>query len=127
MSKFTLQYLPLFFEDMENIVFYIRDELENPKAANDLIDQVEQAILDRQKAADSFEVYHSVKERKYPYYRICFSYFYFGSFPSRKTSIISFVNDKWSGWPVMSSRFTQRASFNSSSSRLMVVSPSTSQ
>ncbi len=70
MSKFILQYLPLFFEDLENIVLYIRDELKNPKAANHLIDEVEHAILERQKSADSFEVYHSVKERKYPYYRI---------------------------------------------------------
>ena len=39
-------------------------------AANKLIDDVENAIIKRSSCAESFEPYHSVKERKYPYYRI---------------------------------------------------------
>ena len=35
-----------------------------------MIDDVEIAILDRLKNPLSFEPYHSVKERDYPYYRI---------------------------------------------------------
>ena len=46
------------------------DVLLNPDAANELIDAVEKAILDRLPNTESFEAYHSRKERKYPYYRI---------------------------------------------------------
>ena len=51
-------------------VLYIRDELLNPSAADDLINAVEEAILKRLPNCESFEPYHSSKERKYPYYRI---------------------------------------------------------
>lgn len=69
-SIYTLSYLPLFYDDMEEKVAYLSDVLLNPAAANDLIDAVEKAILDRLPNAESFEKYHSKKERKYPYYRI---------------------------------------------------------
>ena len=42
-TKYKLRYLPLFYEDLEQKVIYI---------------------------AESFEVYHSIRERKYSYYRI---------------------------------------------------------
>lgn len=67
---YKLRYLPLFYEDLEQKVTYIADELQNAKAANDLIDAVEKAILERQPVAEAFEPYHSLKERRYPYYRI---------------------------------------------------------
>jgi len=35
-----------------------------------LLDKVEEAILNRLPAAESFEPYHSIKERKCKYYRI---------------------------------------------------------
>ena len=44
--------------------------LQNPQAATELLRAVEQAILSRQPFAESFEQYHSLRERKYPYYRI---------------------------------------------------------
>ena len=40
------------------------------KAANDLLNSVESAILERLPNAESFEPYRSLKERRYPYYRI---------------------------------------------------------
>ena len=49
---------------------YIAEKLQNPKAANDLIDAVEKAIQERQPVAEAFEPYESMKERRYPYYRI---------------------------------------------------------
>ena len=49
---------------------YIAEKLKNPKAASDLLDKVEKAILDRLPVAESFEPYHSIRERKYAYYRI---------------------------------------------------------
>ena len=68
--KYKLRYLPLFYEDMEDAVSYIAEELRNVMAANDLIDAVENAILERRQFAEAFEPYHSIKERKYIYYRI---------------------------------------------------------
>ena len=69
-TKYKLRYLPLFYEDLEQKVIYIAEDLHNQKAANDLLDAVEDAILERLPVAESFEVYHSIRERKYPYYRI---------------------------------------------------------
>ena len=67
---YKLRYLPLFYEDLEKKVLYIAIKLKNEKAANDLVDEVEKAILIRQPVAEAFEPYISLKERKYPYYRI---------------------------------------------------------
>ncbi len=65
-----LRYLPLFYEDLDEKITYIAEKLKNPKAASDLLDKVEKAILDRLPVAESFEPYHSIRERKYAYYRI---------------------------------------------------------
>ena len=69
-NKYTLRYLPLFYEDLEEKIVYIAEKLHNVKAASDLMDEVEQAILKRQPVAESFEPYHSFRERRYPQYRI---------------------------------------------------------
>ncbi len=69
-TKYQLRYLPLFYEDLEQKVVYIAVNLGNEKAANDLLDAVEKAILERQPVAEAFEPYHSLRERQYPYYRI---------------------------------------------------------
>lgn len=69
-TKYILRYLPLFYEDLEEKIVYIAEKLHNVKAANDLLDEVERALLERQTVAESFEPYHSFRERRYPYYRI---------------------------------------------------------
>ena len=69
-NEYELRYLPLFYEDMYEKITYIREKLLNPEAADALIDAVEEAILERLPNCESFEPYHSVKEREYPYYRI---------------------------------------------------------
>ena len=69
-KKYRLRYLPLFYEDLDEKVTYILEKLKNPKAANDLLDKVEAAIMERIPVAESFESYHSVRERRYVYYRI---------------------------------------------------------
>ena len=69
-TKYKLRYLPMFYEDFEQKIVYIAEKLQNEKAAKDLIDAVEMAILERLPAAESFEPYYSLKERHYPYYRI---------------------------------------------------------
>lgn len=69
-KKYRLSYLPLFYDDLDEKVTYIAEKLKNPKAANDLLDKVESAIMERLSVAESFEPYHSVRERRYSYYRI---------------------------------------------------------
>lgn len=69
-QKYNLRYLPLFYDEFEEKIAYIADKLLNPKAANDLINAVERAIIERLPVAESFEPYHSKKDRKNPYYRI---------------------------------------------------------
>ena len=69
-AQYELRYLPLFYEDLEQKVIYISETLHNEKAANDLLDAVEKAIMERLPIAESFEPFRSVKERQYKYYRI---------------------------------------------------------
>ena len=69
-KKYRLSYLPLFYEDLDEKITYIVEKLKNPKAANDLLDKVETAIIERLTVAESFEPYHSIRERGYTYYRI---------------------------------------------------------
>lgn len=69
-KKYRLRYLPLFYEDLDEKITYIAEKLKNPKAASDLLDKVEKAILERLPVAESFEPYHSTRERKYTCYRI---------------------------------------------------------
>ena len=70
MAEYQLRYLPQFQKDLKDTALYISAKLLNPKAADDLINAVEKAILERQPEAESFEPFHSRKERKYSYYRI---------------------------------------------------------
>jgi predicted membrane-bound dolichyl-phosphate-mannose-protein mannosyltransferase len=69
-QTYELRYLPLFYDDLKNKLLYIANELKNPQAANNLLDAVENAIMERLPYAESFEEYHSKNERKYSYYRI---------------------------------------------------------
>lgn len=69
-NEYELRYLPIFYEDLNRAVTYIVSELKNTKAGQDLVDAVENAILERLPMAESFEQYHSLRERRYPYYRI---------------------------------------------------------
>lgn len=69
-TKYILRYLPLFYDDLEEKVVYIAEKLHNAKAAHDLLDAVENAILERQPVAESFEPLYSFREHRYPYYRI---------------------------------------------------------
>ena len=69
-SKYQLRYLPIFYEDLYDKLAYILEVLNNKKAADDLINAVENAIIERLPIAESFEKYQSKKDRKHPYYRI---------------------------------------------------------
>lgn len=69
-KSYRLRVLPLFEEDLNGIVDYIAFALQNPDAAERLVDAVEEAIMERLPFAESFEPFRSARERKYPYYRI---------------------------------------------------------
>ncbi len=67
-KHYKLQYLPLFWDDLNNAVSYIATVLENPQAAMRLLDKTEKAILEHLKAPTVATVYKSSKERAFPYY-----------------------------------------------------------
>lgn len=69
-KHYKLCILPLFEDDLNEIVDYISIRLQNPIAAENFVDAVEAAIYERLSCAEAFEPYHSAKERRYPYYRI---------------------------------------------------------
>ena len=74
-NQYSLRYLPIFFDDVNNITNYIKNTLLNPQAANDLLDSIENAILQRLPICESFEPYNSKKIRQYPYFCRNFSQF----------------------------------------------------
>ncbi|MZQ97331.1 MAG: type II toxin-antitoxin system RelE/ParE family toxin [Acidaminobacter sp.] len=69
-NKYTVRYLPLFYQDFVEILDYIKYSLKNPEAALKLISNVENAINERMQNPESFERFESIRERKYPYYRL---------------------------------------------------------
>jgi len=70
MKKYKLRYLPLFYQDLSEILNYIRFQLKNPVAAERLLDAVESAIVERANSAEAFQPYPSHRDRAHPYYRI---------------------------------------------------------
>lgn len=70
-TKYKLRYLPLFYEDLEQKAVYIAEKLQNQKAANDLLDAVESAILERQPVAEAFEPHHSMRETLFILLYLC--------------------------------------------------------
>lgn len=68
--QYKLSFLPLFEEDLNEIVDYITEQLDNPTAAQNLVDDIESAINERLETPLAFAPYPSSKKRKFPYYRI---------------------------------------------------------
>lgn len=69
-EEYNLRYLPIFYDDLSEAVDYIANNLHSKQAALNLLNAVEKAILDRLPIAEAFEKYPSVRDRRYPYYRI---------------------------------------------------------
>ena len=69
-KKYTLRYLPLFEQDLSAARDYIAFTLHNPGAALRLVNDTEAAILKRLDNPLGFPPYHSIRDRKQPYYRI---------------------------------------------------------
>lgn len=71
MGKYRVIYLPLFREDLQNAAVYISTVLNNPEAADHLVDLTEKAILKRSESLPgAYQKYPSKHDRKYPYYKI---------------------------------------------------------
>ena len=66
--QYRLQYLPLFWDDLERAVFYVRDVLKNPAAAEHLLDRTEEAVLEHAKAPTMAQTYKTARDRTLPYY-----------------------------------------------------------
>ena len=69
-SNYNIRYSPLFYKDLNKIILYIKNELNNIEAANDLLNEIENSILNRITLPTSYEPYMSSKERKNVYYRV---------------------------------------------------------
>ena len=69
-KRYTLRFLPLFSQDLNEAVDYIAIVLQNPDAAMKLIDDVEAAIDRRLQAPEAYEPFHTRRQREHPYYRI---------------------------------------------------------
>ena len=69
-KKYKLRYSPLFDKDLNRILDYILFELRNKTAAQKFIDNVEKAIKTRLENPVFFEVYRTLKKRKFDYRRI---------------------------------------------------------
>ena len=69
-KEYELRFLPLFEEDLNEIVDYIKNVLQNEIAAFSFVDAVDQAIRQRLPFAESFEKFQSTHDRKHPYYQI---------------------------------------------------------
>lgn len=69
-KTYRLRFLPLFAEDLLEITTYITSNLQNPEAANRLVNEIEDAIDKRLENPLIFAPYNSRKPRINPYYRI---------------------------------------------------------
>lgn len=67
-KRYKLQYLPLFWSDLNSAVTYIAEELHNLAAAERLLDAVEAGILDHLALPESAAVYKTTVHRPNPYY-----------------------------------------------------------
>lgn len=69
-KKYNVKYSELFYKDLNSILIYIKCELENPKAAINLFDEVMKAIINRSVSPSSYQKLYSNRKRKQLYYKI---------------------------------------------------------
>lgn len=68
-ENYQLRFLPLFEKDLNAIVDYISQSLQNPRAAHDLLNAVERADTKLARPL-AFPAYPSIHKRRHPYYYI---------------------------------------------------------
>ena len=69
-NNYTIEYLPSFDKEFNEILYYISYVLKNKIAAENLLKSVDYAIIKRSINPKGFEVYKSNKKRKYTFYKI---------------------------------------------------------
>ena len=69
-KKNKILYLPSFSKELNEILYYITFNLENKHAAENLLNKIQDAIVNRSINPESYETYNSIKNRKYKWYRI---------------------------------------------------------
>lgn len=74
-DKYTLEYLPSFSEELNDIIYYITYILKNKKAAERLLKNVYSAIEQRSESPKSYQIYKGKVKMEYDWYRI-----YIGNF-----------------------------------------------
>ena len=67
MKKYILRYLPLAKQDLDGIINYIQNNLQNSIAAENTLSKIESAILERLDNPEDFAIWSSKKQRPYPY------------------------------------------------------------
>lgn len=65
--RYELRYLSLFWEDLSEAAAYIAFELQNPIAAERLVDAVEASILDHAQNPTMAPTYRTTRARSLPY------------------------------------------------------------
>lgn len=74
-NDYIIKYLPLFEDDLNEIIDYFLLKLHNKSAALKLLHNIEIAILKRSYNPTSFETFNSLKFRKNTYYKIYVNHF----------------------------------------------------
>lgn len=69
-KKYKIILLPLFHNDLRQIIYYIVYKLKNAIAANNLNNKILEEIEKRSYYPEYYEKYRSLKHRNYTYYRI---------------------------------------------------------
>lgn len=69
-NKYTIEYLPSFSEELNEIIYYITFILKNKNAAERLLKNVHSAIEQRSESPESYEIYKGKVKMKYDWYRI---------------------------------------------------------
>ena len=68
---YILRYLPIAKQDLADAINYILNEFQNPIAAENTLNKIEQGILQRlEDGPESFAIWPSTKKRECPYRRI---------------------------------------------------------
>lgn len=75
-KNYKLKILPLFEVKLQETLDYIAGKLQNPIAADQFLDAVEEAIMERLNAPEAFEPYRSQKDREHVYYVIPIKNYY---------------------------------------------------
>lgn len=75
-KQYKIAYLSTFYQDLLEITLYISKVLDNPEAAEKLVDKIEEEILKRSNYPLSFMAWPTLKEHEHTYYHIHIKNYY---------------------------------------------------